>query len=118
MKKGSEVIYSNHSSNPILPVTVKAAVTYVPGYKISADVQEDKEALVVGVKARWALRLRLSSRRLFMSMTCRSISTAMGCGDMGSEITQPASHARLFTYRYLDRDNSMDGLGKGVLVQH
>lgn len=55
----------------------------------------------LGVNARWALRLRLSSRRLFRSMTCRSISSAMGGGDMGSEITQPAGHALLFTYRYL-----------------
>lgn len=51
----------------------------------------------LGVKARWARRLRLSSLKLFRSMTCRSISSAMGGGDMGSEITHPACHARLFT---------------------
>lgn len=51
----------------------------------------------LGVKARWARRLLLSSLRLFRSITCRSISSAMGGGDMGSEITQPAGQARLFT---------------------
>lgn len=34
-----------------------------------------------------------------------SISSAMGGGDMGSEITHPAGHARLFTYRYLTEDS-------------
>lgn len=50
-----------------------------------------------GVNARCARRLLLSSLRLLRSMTCRSISSAMGGGDMGSEIMHPAGHARLFT---------------------
>lgn len=86
-----ERIYFWRSSRSVTHLATKSLLTS----------RKIKKHSSFGVKARWARRLLLSSLKLFRSMTCRSISSAMGGGHMGSEITQPAGQARLFTYKYL-----------------